>query len=236
MAMACIPAPSGKFHEVAERCPPRSPGKDAALRWAVAATIATASVTTTGIARAQSIIKHPGEHPDYPVEIEPHVLLGPFDPPGPPDGTGLGAGLRLTIPVVKNGFVDTINNSVGIGFGLDWMHYEGSDASVGPCARWIPGLNGTTICTEVGAPYGGPSNYFYFPGVMQWNFWLTPRFSVFGEPGLSLYYEKGKFQSNGHLGVTPTLAIGGRFHFSERVALTVRLGYPAFALGLSFFP
>jgi hypothetical protein len=32
----------------------------------------------------------------------------------------------------------------------------------------------------------------------------------------------------------PVFYAGGRFHFTERIALTVRAGYPDFSVGLSF--
>lgn len=187
-----------------------------------------------GTARADGLIRHPGQHPDYGFELEPHGLFGAVDPPGPPSGNGLGAGLRFTIPIVKNGFIDTINNSVGIGFGLDWVHYQGHDVAVGYCVQRVPGPGSTGICTAIGGPMGGPSDYVYFPVVMQWNFWLHQRFSAFGEPGLAIYRESSKFESGSHMGVVPILEFGGRWHFSEIAALTFRIGYPTFSLGVSF--
>jgi hypothetical protein len=35
-------------------------------------------------------------------------------------------------------------------------------------------------------------------------------------------------------GLLPTIALGGRVHFSPDVALTLRLGYPTTTLGVSF--
>ena len=186
-------------------------------------------------AHAQSTIRNPGVHPDYVVEIEPHALFAPFDPPGNTIGTGLGAGLRLTIPIVKNGFIGTINNSVGISFGFDWLHYSsGHDVAVGPCARWIAGPNNTLICAQVAGPDGGPANYVFLPVAMQWNFWLHEKFSVFGEPGLVVYYRKAKYESDGNVGLAPMFDIGGRWHFADKAALTLRFGYPTFSLGVSF--
>jgi hypothetical protein len=64
---------------------------------------------------------------------------------------------------------------------------------------------------------------------MQWNFWLSRRWSVFGEPGLLLRYVYDD------LGVSPFVVYGGgRLHFSENVALTLRVGYPTFSAGISF--
>ena len=178
---------------------------------------------------------HPGEHIDYAVELEPHFVAGPFDPPGNTTGTGLGAGLRATIPIVKNGFISTINNSVGVTFGFDWLHYSGQDVVVGPCAQWIAGPNGTRICTQVAGPTAGPANYVYLPVGLQWNFWLHEQFSVFGEPGLVVYYRNPRYADNSNLGLAPLFDIGGRWHFAKPAALTFRLGYPTFSLGVSFF-
>src|SRR5882724_7762303 len=69
------------------------------------------------------IIRHAGDHSRYSFEAEPHLLLGLVDPQGPAFGTGLGVGFRGNVIVVNNGFVPTINNSIGIGFGADWVRY-----------------------------------------------------------------------------------------------------------------
>jgi hypothetical protein len=29
--------------------------------------------------------------------------------------------------------------------------------------------------------------------------------------------------------------VGGRYHFNDRISLTMRIGYPSFAIGISFF-
>jgi hypothetical protein len=192
------------------------------------------SVCVGGPAFAQSTIRQPNAHPDYVAELEPHLTFGIFEPPGRPTGTGIGAGVRLTIPVVRNGFIPTINNSVGISFGIDWVHYDGGDGlTLGYCAERVPGPGNTTVCTAVTGPLGGPSNYLYLPGAMQWNFWLSDKFSVFGEPGLAFYYEKARFESSGTVGAVPLVAVGGRWHFLRLATLTLRLGYPTMSLGVS---
>jgi hypothetical protein len=175
-------------------------------------------------ARADDTIKHPGDHPLYHVEAEPHVLLG-WDTVYAQGGIGVGG--RFSIPIVDNGFVPSINNSVAIGFGVDWLHYN-------QC--WWHG-----DCA---------GNYFWFPVVMQWNFFVAQRWSVFGEPGLVIFH--GDYGScnlgpnpQGQNpcpdapranGFYPTLYLGGRFHLSEGLALTMRIGFPTFSFGVSFFP
>jgi hypothetical protein len=181
----------------------------------------------SGTAHAQSTIKNPGDRAAYSVELEPHLVLGPFDPPGPGPGAdgGYGLGLRASFEIVRDGFIHKLNDSVALGVGLDVLQYDG-DAR-GECEDFEPGLNGTRICTEVSG--SGNSVHYLLPVVMQWNFWLSRRWSVFGEPGLLLHY------SHDDLGVSPfVLYAGGRLHFSDTVALTLRIGYPTFSLGASF--
>src|SRR5690242_15546200 len=87
------------------------------LRFSVACTLLLTSLLYSGRAQAEEpIIRHPGDHPSYSVEIEPHLDFAFFLPTAGSSGFGLGG--RFTIPIVKNGFVPSINNSVGIGFGL----------------------------------------------------------------------------------------------------------------------
>jgi hypothetical protein len=157
-------------------------------------------LTLSAEARAVNTIKQPGLHPDYVFEAEPHFVVG-FDVPGPKGKGGFnhafGPGFRGTFELVDNGFIKTINNTVGLGIGLDWLS---------------PGDNDT----------------FWLPVVMQWNFWLSDKWSVFGEPGGGIWFGKAS-------GVRPAFYGGGRFHFSDSVALTLRVGYPNIAVGVSFF-
>ena len=90
---------------------------------------------------------------------------------------------------------------------------------------------------------------------MQWNFFLSTHWSVFGEPGLALEYGTLRGLSRAHLrrpratgrlcvrpapshfSVDPfVLFVGGRFHFSESASLTMRIGWPYFSIGVSFMP
>ncbi len=162
-----------------------------------AAAAVAAALTSCPLARAdQSVIKQPGRHPDYTFEAEPHVFFG-FDPPGGRAGSGFGPGFRGTVELVDNGFVKTINNTVGIGFGADWIAFGNNNTAI-----WVP-------------------------IVMQWNFWLSRNWSVFGEPG-------GGFYLGNATGARPAFYGGARFHFSDQLALTLRVGYPAISVGLSF--
>jgi hypothetical protein len=178
-----------------------------------------AAIVAARDAHADDTIKHPGDHPIYSVEAEPHLALG-WDNIYASGGYGVGG--RFSIPVVHNGFVDSINNSVAVSFGMDLLHYEA-------CA--FQGL-------------GCSANYVYFPVAMQWNFFVAQRWSVFGEPGLFVFHGfiddclpgTRDCQRPNVNGIRPALWLGGRYHFSEKVSLTMRIGWPAFTIGVSFFP
>jgi hypothetical protein len=151
------------------------------------AAFAVAAFALATPASAQSVIKQPGAHPDYIFEAEPHALVDFFDDFHP------GVGFRGTLKLVDNGFVKTINNSIGLGFGVDWN-----------------------------------DNHFRLPVVMQWNFWLTRKWSVFGEPGGLLDFSDDKVKP--HF----TFYAGGRYHFTDKITLTMRVGYPLATVGVSF--
>lgn len=178
--------------------------------------------SVAGRAHAQSSIRVPGQRPPYALELEPHVLLTPFGAPDAPSGDGYGLGVRGTIEIAPEGFIPKLNDSVGIGFGIDWIHYNGVGGR-GYCWQFEYTAQGVPVCVQT-----TPPNYIFVPVVMQWNFWLHRQWSVFGEPGLALTHRAGDF------GVVPVFMAGGRFHFSDSVALTMRLGYPSFSLGVSF--
>ena len=165
-------------------------------------------------AEAQDTIRDPGKHPVYRIEVEPHAAVG-WD--GLYGGAGVGAGLRLSIPIVQDGFIKSIDDSVAIGFGADWLSYSGCYFD-GRCS----------------------ANYLMFPAALQWNFFLTPHWSVFGEPGAFVY--KGFIEhctapgcsEPTSFGVRPAIAVGGRYHFTDHVTLTLRVGYPTISAGVSF--
>ena len=135
----------------------------------------------------QGVLSLPGAHPSYDLEIEPHVIGAPIHK------LKLGLGVRGTFEIVDNGFISSINNSVGIGVGIDY------------------------------------TKHFMVPVVMQWNFWLTRNWSIFGEPGVNLG-DGGKDEFKLH----PHIAGGGRFRLTEKIHLTGRIGFPATSVGVSF--
>ena len=131
----------------------------------------------------------PDEHPHYFFEAEPHALIGLFEP------KAFGVGFRGTFILSDSGFIPRVNDTVGLGVGIDWTHDT----------TWVP-------------------------IVLQWNFWVSRHWSVFAEPGVALRW-RNQFET---LGPDPTLYGGARWQFAPGVTLTMRVGYPAFALGFSF--
>lgn len=157
------------------------------LRLLLSATCGALMTFTASLSFADvSTIKQPGAHPSYFFEAEPHALVAPFDDFRP------GVGFRGTFVIVDNGFISSINNSIGIGVGADWS-----------------------------------KDHFRVPIVMQWNFWLSRNWSVFGEPGGLLDFGK---KTRPH----PAFYAGGRFHFSDSITLTMRVGHPTASVGVSF--
>jgi hypothetical protein len=152
----------------------------------------------------------------YPIEIEAHAAFGAYNVYG---NSGVGGGLRLSIPVVAGRLGSGTTDNLAIGFGGDILNY-GNCYSQGLC----------------------DANYLMFPVAAQWNVFFGPRVSVFGEGGIYLY--KGFFDSCNSspsvcgappdFGVLPTFAAGLRLRLAPNVALLARAGYPTSTLGVSW--
>ena len=185
------------------------------------------------VAQAQSIIKQPGNHANYTVEIEPHLAFQWADRFG--NNSGFGPGARVNIPFVHNGPISTINNSMGITFGMDLTFGNGGP---GWCYgrydrdRWRDDCSVTE---------------FWLPVAMQWNFYLTKVISVFGEPGFAIAHRRWDYEwycegLNGNAcdydGNDTNLEFvlwgGGRFMFTDNIGATVRIGYPMITAGINF--
>jgi len=180
-------------------------------------------------------IGNPGAHDHYSAEIEPHLVVQWNDQPWW-DDDGIGLGLRASIPVLEDGPVRTINNSLAIGFGLDWAHFD--DACWGPGPRPRPTLEDDCSADD-----------FWLPVVAQWNFFFSELISAFPELGLAIQHTRwdGDWCGRGRelyrctdgdysdTDVELVLWLGVRFHLAESVAITLRLGTPSLLLGVSFF-
>jgi hypothetical protein len=192
----------------------------------------------TGARDAAAQIKEPGNHPKYAVELEPHALAqwsGPYW-----GDAGGGVGVRASIPIIENGPVTTINNSLAIGFGLDWAHYGGGCWDWGP---WLPAGPRPAPPPDF-RNYRCSGDSFWLPVVAQWNFFFTPVVSVFAELGLGIEYATwgadypcagGVCRPTGHdLFVDPLFFVGPRFTLSNDFAITLRIGWPYVSVGASF--
>jgi hypothetical protein len=119
-------------------------------------------------------------------------------------GNGVAFGARLGVPLVHNGFVPSINNSVYLSVGGDLYNSDYGDNSRG----FALGI----------------------PVAVQWNFYFTDEWSAFVESGVNLYFDgsdRDPYYYNWGIG-----AIGGRYKFSDTVAVQLRLGSPYSALGI----
>src|SRR6185436_12793255 len=118
----------------------------------------------------------------------------------------VGGGFRASIELADPAFIPKLNNTVAISFGVDFTNNN---------------------CRS-GCPH---SFSFWSPVALQWNFFLTDKWSVFGEAGAVLHSYGFFADVFGDF----SLAAGGRFHFTDNIALTMRLGYPFTSVGVSFF-
>jgi hypothetical protein len=204
-----------------------------------AAAAAVALLLATAPARAESVIKHPGDHPDYSVELEPHGVFQWGQSPDWMGNDGFGLGFRASIPFLRNGPIQRINNNMAIGFGLDWAHFSND--------WWCYGGRPYTAWPN---NYGCTANSLWFPVVLQWNFFLTDVISVFGEPGLAIVHDWWSGwqycnNPNNPYGACQytwsdtyfqpfVFWAGARFIFGKVAGITVRLGWPSITLGASF--
>jgi hypothetical protein len=163
-------------------------------------------------ARAELVIKRPNDHPVYRAELEPHAnfILYRYRDYGyggrryrPFGDAEFGGGFRASIELADPAFIPKINNTVAITFGLDFTncYYCRRDFNI------------------------------WSPVALQWNFFLTDRWSVFAEIG-------GILRTDGFFydaWIDPAFWVGGRFHFNDKVSLTMRAGLPWVSVGVSFF-
>jgi hypothetical protein len=185
---------------------------------------------------ASAQIKSPGAHPAYAVELEPHVIVQWANEPYWSD-EGFGLGLRATIPFLDNGPVRTINNNMGIGFGLDVAFFDDCDD------EWYWRYWDRSVLPS---GWDCSAQDWMLPVVVQWNFFFTPVVSVAAEAGLNISYERISAEGpcswepdgwcegdDSDVDLEPLFWGGGRFLFGNTVGLMVRLGTPYISLGMS---
>jgi hypothetical protein len=149
------------------------------------------------------------------VRFDVHVDLGWYG--------GFGAGFRVDIPIIPDGMIeasgvdDELVLSPGAEF-LFWDYYDYDHSSSVGIAPLI---------------------------ALQWNFYLSDKWSVFPELGLALMigdHWHHRHQHNNpdtgdhtHVFFDPFLGGGARYHFSARNALLLRVNWPAgLQIGITF--
>jgi len=124
--------------------------------------------------------------------------------------SGLALGVRLGIPIIHNGFIPTLNNSVSINFGVD--------------TYFTPVHNDLLFALS-------------FPITLHWEFYFNSRWSAFGELGANIYLDAA-FLKGGQFLFAPDrwlfFAFGGKMHFSDNFGLVLRVGYPYVSFGVVF--
>ena len=130
-------------------------------------------------------------------------------------GPGFAGGLRVGLPLLRNGFVTSINNAVYLSLGADfyWGRYQ----------------------NDLNENESGPG--FGVPIALHWEFYFSPKWSAFAELGVNVYFSPGYLAGHGFGsggGAWLLFMLGGKLHFNEHAALMIRIGTPATYVGLSF--
>ena len=178
------------------------------------ALVGLASTLVAGAnADAQSILRMPAQHANQ-LEVEVHAAFGFNYYNAGNNAVGLGAGVRVGIVLLPNGPLPSINNSLAVSVGGDFLYNTYSCGRGTSCAY-------LTLVPELMA---------------QWNFYFTPILSAFVEIGVAPEISFGR--SGNPFVFYPGAAIGGRVHFKGETrlpSLTVRVGFPiGLTIGVSF--
>lgn len=138
-------------------------------------------------------------------------------------GLGFAGGARFGIPILHNGFIPSLDNAVYLNFGVDAYAIGWSGCRGRGC---------TTFANEYGFALG-------FPITLHWEFYFNDSWSAFAELGFQIFLPPSLFYGDywdpgDHIGMWVIAAAGGSYHFNEAVAITLRLGNPYFAFGVTF--
>lgn len=139
-------------------------------------------------------------------------------------GWGFAGGARFGIPILHNGFVPTLNNAVYLNFGGDLYFVE--DWS---CWRRNP----IDPCEARAYRFA-----MGFPVALHWEFYFSDTWSAFAELGFQVYvppsvFHRGVWDYGDHAAAWLIAAVGGSLHLGDIVALTLRVGLPYVAFGLT---
>lgn len=135
-------------------------------------------------------------------------------------GVGAISGIRFGIPIVQNGFIDSLNNAVYLNFGFDfyWLRWR---CNSGDCNRgW-----------DYNAGFG-------FPITLHWEFYFHENWSAFAEIG-GQFFIHPSWWDNGRWdwwepGLWFVWTVGGSWHVNDWFLLTLRIGSPYIAFGITF--
>lgn len=184
----------------------------ALILWAPVASAQHGSMTTDHA--ATSFVKDAGPH-TRPVDLSvfggtPGALL-----------VGFGGGLRVSFPLVHDGFIGTINNAVRLETGVEFYHWS------------FAGFDYETVAV---------------PLQLRWDFFLTEQWTVFAAMGVAInvYYfedDAGFFDApentslwgfgSGAL-ITSAFGVGALLNFSESVSLRLDASLNLLGAGLTF--
>lgn len=136
-------------------------------------------------------------------------------------GVGAATGVRFGIPILNNGFIPSINNAVYINFGADFYWVR----------RYQQGCGGPGGCYwDYGAGVG-------FPLALHWEFYFNENWSAFVEVGFQFFLHPAVWDYGFDVyegGYWFLGAVGGSFHVNEWFLLTLRVGTPYIAFGITF--
>ncbi|HTJ85095.1 MAG TPA: hypothetical protein VL400_25440 [Polyangiaceae bacterium] len=182
-----------------------------ALVTSVALAALAAPLASPGVAHAEHEIRTPFTG-TRPFQLDIHGGLSWY-------GLGLATGVRFGIPIMHNGFIDSIDNAVYVNFGFE-LYY--ADEGWDPATRHY---------------YVG----FGIPVMLHWEFYFNDTWSAFAELGFQVYFppaflDGGSGHSNYYVeaGGWVIAMVGGTLHFNEVFGLTLRVGNPYVVVGLTF--
>jgi hypothetical protein len=123
-----------------------------------------------------------------------------------------GAGFRVDIPIVRSGLIATANDELAISPGVDVFFANFNEHYYS------------------GGPYLVPNI------VLQWNFYLNERWSIFPEAGLAFYVGDGDELPRGRATYAALdLGFGARYHWAANRAFLMRVSSPTgLQLGVTF--
>jgi hypothetical protein len=181
--------------------------------WLVAVALSVATLASArGDARADHQIDRPFTG-TRPYQLDFHGGLAWY-------GFGFAGGARFGIPILQNGFIPSLDNAVYLNFGGDFYFVDDRRCTI-----------------------GGGCGYGYgvalgFPVALHWEFYFNDTWSVFAEVGVNIYLPPSLFRDGyveywDHAGAWVIACAGGTLHLGDVFALTLRVGNPYIAFGIT---